>query len=501
MNSQTAHKVISVRGLAKRYGGVKALNGLDLDLEANKVHAIVGENGAGKSTFMKILSGGVTPDEGTIEVLGEKFSSFSVQSASKLGIGIMYQELRLFQHRDVLTNLFPDREMRIGPFIDRKKMAEIAIPVLKSIGLDVDLKQIVGELALSDQQLIELARVLIEKPKLLILDEPTSALNARESERLLDLVRLLPQQGTTVLYVSHRLDEVFSVSQHITVLRNGSLVFSKPTSELDIPTVIGGIVGEKSVQALVRKNSGEDSNIKKERVLEVANLNNGRQVVDISLDVAPGEIVGVAGLIGSGADELLETLFGARQKISGTVKFQGSEKQNLSPQNSVRDGVALIPADRKRVGLMIDRTVSDNLSQVSAGGFKRGTLFVSKSGLAATAVRLVEKFVIKTENVQVRVGNLSGGNQQKVVIGKWLEISPGLVLLDDPTRGVDIGAKVELFRLIREIADEGKGVLFRSTEISELTALCDRIVVVKDGVSTREVSGVDDAELIKLINE
>jgi ribose transport system ATP-binding protein len=501
MNSQTAHKVISVRGLAKRYGGVKALNGLDLDLEANKVHAIVGENGAGKSTFMKILSGGVTPDEGTIEVLGEKFSSFSVQSASKLGIGIMYQELRLFQHRDVLTNLFPDREMRIGPFIDRKKMAEIAIPVLKSIGLDVDLKQIVSELALSDQQLIELARVLIEKPKLLILDEPTSALNARESARLLDLVRLLPQQGTTVLYVSHRLDEVFSVSQHITVLRNGSLVFSKPTSELDIPTVIGGIVGEKSVQAIVRKNSGEDSKIKKEKVLEVANLSNGRQVVDISLDVAPGEIVGVAGLIGSGADELLETLFGARQKISGSVKFQGSEKQNLSPQNSVRDGIALIPADRKRVGLMIDRTVSDNLSQVSAGGFKRGTLFVSKSGLAATAVRLVEKFVIKTENVQVRVGNLSGGNQQKVVIGKWLEISPGLVLLDDPTRGVDIGAKVELFRLIREIADEGKGVLFRSTEISELTALCDRIVVVKDGVSTREVSGVDDAELIKLINE
>ena len=501
MNSQTAHKVISVRGLAKRYGGVKALNGLDLDLEAKKVHAIVGENGAGKSTFMKILSGGVTPDEGTIEVLGEKFSSFSVQSASKLGIGIMYQELRLFQHRDVLTNLFPDREMRIGPFIDRKKMAEIAIPVLKSIGLDVDLKQIVGELALSDQQLIELARVLIEKPKLLILDEPTSALNARESERLLDLVRLLPEQGTTVLYVSHRLDEVFSVSQHITVLRNGSLVFSKPTSELDIPTVIGGIVGEKSVQAIVRKNSGEDSKIKKEKVLEVANLSNGRQVVDISLDVAPGEIVGVAGLIGSGADELLETLFGARQKISGSVKFQGSEKQNLSPQNSVRDGIALIPADRKRFGLMIDRTVSDNLSQVSAGGFKRGTLFVSKSGLAATAVRLVEKFVIKTENVQVRVGNLSGGNQQKVVIGKWLEISPGLVLLDDPTRGVDIGAKVELFRLIREIADEGKGVLFRSTEISELTALCDRIVVVKDGVSTREVSGVDDAELIKLINE
>jgi ribose transport system ATP-binding protein len=237
------------------------------------------------------------------------------------------------------------------------------------------------------------------------------------------------------------------------------------------------------------------------KVLEVKNLSNGKQVLDISLSVAAGEIVGVAGLIGSGADELLETLFGARPKVAGTVKVQGVEKSHLSPQNSVRDGVALIPADRKRVGLMMERTVSDNLAHVSIGGYKQGTAIISKKGLATAAMKLVDKFVIKTESVQVRVGNLSGGNQQKVVIGKWLEIGPGLVLLDDPTRGVDIGAKVELFRLVREIAAEGKGILFRSTEISELTTLCDRIVVVKDGASTREVSGVDDGELIKLINE
>lgn len=501
MKSQKLHNVISVRGLAKRYGGVKALNGLDLDLEENKVHAIVGENGAGKSTFMKILSGGVTPDEGSIEVMGEKFSSFTIQSASKLGIGIMYQELRLFQHRDVLTNLFPDRELRIGPFIAKKKMAEIAKPVLKSIGLDVDLSQSVGKLALSDQQLIELARVLIEKPKLLILDEPTSALNARESKRLLDLVRLLPTQGTTVIYVSHRLDEVFAVADHISVMRNGSLVFSEPTKDLDIPTVIQGIVGEKSAVSISKKNGSLDLHAKSGKVLEVKSINNGTQVVDISLNVAAGEIVGVAGLIGSGADELLETLFGARPKISGSVKVQGVEKEKLSPQNSVRDGIALIPADRKRVGLMMERSVSHNLSHVSVGGYKQGKALISKSDFAKTAVKLVEKFDIKTEGVQVQVGHLSGGNQQKVVIGKWLEIGPGLVLLDDPTRGVDIGAKVELFRLVREIAAEGKGILFRSTEISELTTLCDRIVVVKDGISTCEVSGVDDAELIKLINE
>jgi ribose transport system ATP-binding protein len=283
MNSHSIDNVISVRGLAKRYGGVKALNGLDLDLEANKVQAIVGENGAGKSTFMKILSGGVTPDEGSIEVMGQKFSSFSVQSAAKLGIGIMYQELRLFQHRDVLTNLFPNREMTVGPFIAKKKMAEIAIPVLKSIGLEVDLYQKVGELTLSDQQLIELARVLIEKPKLLILDEPTSALNARESKRLLDLVKLLPAQGTTVLYVSHRLDEVFDVAQQITILRNGSLVLSKPAKDLDIPTVIAGIVGEKSSVSIGKKAGSADIYSKKEKVLEVHNLSNGRLDLGIGM--------------------------------------------------------------------------------------------------------------------------------------------------------------------------------------------------------------------------
>lgn len=501
MKTENLQNVVSVRGLSKRYGGVRALNGLDLDLDANKVHAIVGENGAGKSTFMKILSGGVTPDEGTIEFMGEKHSSFTVQSASKLGVGIMYQELRLFPHRDVLTNLFPNREISVGPFVSRRKMAEIATPVLKSIGLDLRLNQKVGELPLSDQQLIELARVLIEKPKLLILDEPTSALNAHESNRLLDLVRLLPAQGTTVLYVSHRLDEVFAVAEHITVMRNGELVFSEPTKDLDLSTVIKGIVGEKSGESISRKKGSAELFSNNVKILEVKNLSNTGQVINISLAVLEGEIVGIAGLIGSGADELLETIFGARAKTSGSIRIHGVEMKNLSPQNSVRDGIALIPADRKRVGLMLERSVSDNLAHISIGGYKQGTPLISKNILAEAANRIVKKFKIKTENVQVNVGNLSGGNQQKVVIGKWLEIGPRLVLLDDPTRGVDIGAKVEVFRLIREIASEGKGVLFRSTEISELTTLCDRIIVVKDGVSVRDVSGVDDSELIKLINE
>jgi len=478
--SQT-HGVISVRSLSKRYGGVQALNGLDLDLERNIVHAIVGENGAGKSTFMKILSGGVTPDSGTITIDQVSYPEITVALAKKLGIGIMYQELRLFQHRDVLTNLFPDREIRRGPFIARKKMEEIAGPVLQSIGLDVNLYSTLGDLAISDQQLIELARVIIEKPKLLILD--------------------LPSQGTTVLYVSHRLDEVFSVADQISVMRNGSLVFSRPTLELTRGDVIAGIVGEEKSERMNRITQKSETASTGAHVLEVKNLRNFGQINDISLTVKSGEIVGIAGLIGSGADELLETLFGAKVKASGIVSIEGKNKGSLSPQNSVRDRVALVPADRKRVGLMMERSVSDNFSHVAVGGHTQGTALISRAGLVQRATRLVERFGVKTENVNIPVGNLSGGNQQKVVIGKWLEVNPSLVLLDDPTRGVDIGAKSELFSLVREIADSGKGVLFRSTEIAELTSLCDRIYVIKNGVSIQEVRNVDEAELIKLINE
>ena len=499
--SNVTRGVISVRSLSKRYGGVQALNNLDLDLERNIVHAIVGENGAGKSTFMKILSGGVTPDSGTIEIDGEKYPEITVSLARKLGIGIMYQELRLFQHRDVLTNLFPDREIRRGPFIARKPMEEIARPVLESIGLDVDLYSTLGDLAISDQQLIELARVIIERPKLLILDEPTSALNARESDRLLELVRHLPEQGTTVLYVSHRLDEVFAVADQISVMRNGSLVFSRPTKELDRATVIAGIVGEEKSTRISHGEKGDSSSSTANVLLDVKNLKNYGQIQDISLNVRAGEIVGVAGLIGSGADELLETLFGAKPKSGGVITLEGRVRNTLSTQNSVRDKVALVPADRKRVGLMMERSVADNLSQIAIGGHKHGTALITRSGITARAKRLVERFGVKTEHVDIRVGNLSGGNQQKVVIGKWLEINPKLVFLDDPTRGVDIGAKSELFRLIREMADSGKGVLFRSTEIAELTNLCDRIYVIKNGETRREVKEVDEADLIKLINE
>ncbi len=493
------NSLVSVCDLVKNYGGVRAINCLSLEIMTDEVHAIVGENGAGKSTLMKILSGGVSPDSGTISFAGQEFQEISVATARNLGVSIMYQELRLFPDRDVLTNLFPNREITKYGFIDRRAMAKIAQSTLDRIGSQANLYQSVSALPISEQQLIELARTLIEQPKLLILDEPTSALNQRESDRLIALCRELPKSGTTVLYVSHRLDEVFAVADHISVLRNGSLILSQPAKELDIGQVIDAITGEKSKVSITRKRVGEiDSTTKP--LLEVLHLENNGQIKDISLNVFPYEIVGVAGLIGSGADELLETIFGARAIKSGEITFAGETSKNRTPEKSVQQGLALIPADRKKVGLMMDRSISDNLSQVAVAGNKQGRIMVKKSALQARAVRLIKKFGIKVASELDSVSSLSGGNQQKVVVAKWLEIQPQVVLLDDPTRGVDIGAKIELFSLIKSIADEGRGVLMRSTEISELTSFCDRIVVIKDGINTHSVSNTNDEELLHLIN-
>jgi ABC-type sugar transport system ATPase subunit len=494
MDKAPIQTVVSIRGLSKRYGGVHALESLDLDIARGQVHAIVGENGAGKSTLMKILAGSIAPDSGSIEVMGNSFPSLTVKEAVSMGIGLMYQDLRLFPNRDVLTNLFPNREISRMGIVDRKAMKKLAIPVLTSLGLSENVDRQVSTLPLWEQQLIELTRVLIEKPKLLILDEPTSALNARESERLINLVKQFTTEGMTVLYVSHRLDEVFEVSNHISVLRNGRLVFSEPTHQLDISRVITGIVGDKSPASIARESFSQQVLMEDEPMLKVKSLRNRNQVHDISFDIQKGEILGVAGLIGSGADELLETIFGTRTLVGGAMELLGKEMRSPNPPTSVKSGMALIPADRKRGGLMLERSVLSNLSHVVVGAIRGGNPLLRKSAMAERAKRLIQKLAINTENIGLRVSSLSGGNQQKVVIAKWLEVKPRLVLLDDPTRGVDIGAKLEIFRLMREMASEGKAILFRSTEISELVS------VINDGVGTSIVSNVSEDDLLKLIN-
>ena len=484
-------------GLEKNFGGVRALDGLDITVDAASIHAVVGENGAGKSTLMNVLAGSVTPDSGELLIHGKPLITGSIAASKAAGIGIMHQELRLFPDRSVLSNLFAGVEPSRRGLVDTRAMRSRALPVLDRIGLLCDLNSLVGSLSLSDQQLVELARVLIEDPRVVILDEPTSALNARESERLANVLRDLPSQGTTVLYVSHRLQEVFAICNEISVVRDGRLVESGPTAEMSIASVVKAMIGGSNLAA-PRKASQRSAS--ETVALRVSGLATYGQLHDATLDAAAGEIVGVAGLVGSGAEELLLALFGAVPCRSGESVYPDGGSRPSTPTAAARRGIALVPADRKRVGVMLDQSIADNVSQVSVGAIGSGSFMVSRKRLAERGRVGIRSLAIKATGPEVPVRQLSGGNQQKVVLAKWLEIEPSLMLLDDPTRGVDIGAKMEIFRIMRDLADRGTTIIFRSTEISELTTICDRIYVIRDGVITDVVAGVDEEELLAIVN-
>ena len=491
-------RAVVAEGLVKTYGGVRALDSLDIAIEADTIHAVVGENGAGKSTLMNVLAGSTTPDSGSLTVFDVPLTPGSVEASRAMGIGLMHQELRLFPTRTVLANMFAGNEPRRLGLVDTAAMRAQALPVMERIGLECSLDATVGGLGLSDRQLVELARVLIESPRIIMLDEPTSALNARESERLMAVLRELPSQGTTVIYVSHRLTEVFSIADHISVIRDGRIVMSEAASDLDIPTVVRGIVGN-SVTELSRMERVEPSS--DEIVLDIQGLSTRDQVAEASLTVRAGEVVGIAGLVGSGAEEILQAIFGATPSKANSAVFHDGRGVPESPTRAARRGIALVPADRKKVGVMLGQSIADNVSQVVVGANGVGSFFLRTGQFFSRAQAAIGKLGIKASGAGALVSELSGGNQQKVVIAKWLEISPKLVLLDDPTRGVDIGAKAEIFRIVRELASQGTGVLLRSTEIPELITQCDRIYIIRDGVICDEVSGVTEEELLELINQ
>lgn len=491
-------RAVVAQHLIKQFGGVRALDGVNIEIDANTIHALVGENGAGKSTFMNVLAGSITPDEGSLTIFDKPLPMGDVEASRAAGIGLMHQELRLFPTRSVLANLFAGRELRRRGLVDTRTMREIAEPVLARIGLECPLDAPVESLGLSERQLVELARVLIESPRVIMLDEPTSALNARESDRLMSILRELPEQGTTVIYVSHRLAEVFAIADQISVIRDGRIVMSQPANELDIPSVVRGIVGDAAAVSAPRTSPTFAST---RTALRIEGLATTNQVSNASLYVQEGEVVGIAGLVGSGAEEILQAIFGATGCSVDSASYPDGRGVPESPTKAARRGIALVPADRKKVGVMLGQSIADNVSQVVVGARGAGSFFLLPSRLADRARNAIAKLGIKASGPDAAVSQLSGGNQQKVVIAKWLEIDPKLVLLDDPTRGVDIGAKAEIFRIVRDLAAQGTAVLLRSTEIPELIGQCDRIYIIKDGVITGEVSGVSEEELLALINE
>ncbi len=487
----------TAHGIKRNFGGVHALRGVDLCVAPGRVQALVGANGAGKSTLVKILAGADQPSEGHLELDGQPVRLNSVLDAASRGIAIVSQELNLFGDLDVLSNLFIGREKTRLATLSKPAMRRLAEPVLAEIGLDVPLDRRVGDLRLAEQQLVEIARALLEDPSILILDEPNSALQARESERLFDVIARMCKRGVGVVYVSHFLEEVFRVADEITVVRDGQIALERVAPEdTDISSIVREMVGESVAnRRRIRKPippAPGSASLRLDRVCVPGSLS------DIDLEVRPGEIVGLAGLDGSGVQTVLEAIYGIARTSSGTITLPDGTTGASTPARAARAGVALVPADRKTAGVFLDDPIWQNVAIVRTAALRLGG-FVTRAGvLQERARQRIAELHVRARSPHAAVAELSGGNQQKVVFAKWLEARPSVFLLDDPTRGVDVGAKSEMYDVLTGLADGGAAVLMASSDLAELALVCDRIVTVHSGRVTGEVSGEQASEHVLL---
>ncbi|MEU8752978.1 sugar ABC transporter ATP-binding protein [Streptomyces chartreusis] len=464
--------VLVAQGLVKSYGGVRALDGTGIRLRGGEVHALVGENGAGKSTLVRILSGTRAADAG------------AVRAAPGTRIAVVSQELSLFPDLTVRENLFPHRPPRRHGLLDRAAMDRAARPVLDELGLDVDLDTRLGALPLADQQLTEITRALLRDPGLLVLDEPTSALPAAAVDRLEGVLHALTGRGIAVLYVTHFLAEVMRFAHRVTVLRDGRVALAGVRrEEVDVPELVAAMLGGRPEQPERRARTMVD--LAPPVVLSQVSV-EGR-LADVTFTVRAGEVVGVAGLQGAGHLAALEVVCGRTAISAGRVDV-GGRGLPRSLRDAIRAGVAFVPSDRKRYGLMTDRAVWENATAVSWLGLGRGGVMPSRAELVRRTAGLTERLRLRGGPYDV-VARLSGGNQQKVVLAKWLATEPRIVVLDDPTRGVDVGVRGEMHRIIGELAAGGAAVLIASTDLAELTEVCDRVLVFVRGRVTGEVSG------------
>jgi ABC-type sugar transport system ATPase subunit len=503
--------MLEVEDIKKSYGGVQALAGANLTVRAGSVHALLGENGAGKSTLVKIIIGAVSPDSGTLRLDGEEVSFSNSADAARHGVAAVSQELSLFPDLDVLSNLFPMREEKRGPFINRRAMEARAKPVLKDLGLDVGMRQRVETLSLAERQLVEIAKALVTEPRVLILDEPTSALESSGVETLLSVLKVLRERQVAVVFVSHILEEVMALCDDITVLRDGRPVLEgQPRSELSVSGIVAAMLGDKKVQStgvegdaeLSKELAGkiQSGGEKDELLLEGAGVEGS--LIEVDLRAKPGEVVGLAGLAGSGHLAVLELISGQRRLKEGSVTLPGGHKLRRTMRGAVGSGVAMVTGDRRRFGLMLDKSIWENIAQVRAVALAGEGPVVRRGALRRHASEMVERLGVKAPSIDTNAGMLSGGNQQKLVFAKWLDAEPTLLLLDDPTRGVDIGAKAEMHRLIRAAADAGAIVLLASTDIDEIVEVCDRVAVFFEGRVSAEMSkdSLEQHRLLEVMN-
>lgn len=474
--------IISLKNVHKSFGGVSVLNGVDFDLQKGSVHALVGQNGAGKSTMMKILTGVYTCDSGAIYIDGSKVKMNSYSDAVSHGISLIFQELSLIPTLTVAENIFLNREILEGPFLDKKSMERKAHELLQSLDIDVDVHSRVEDLDVGVCQMIEIAKALSVNAKVLILDEPTASLSEKETAHLFTLINSLKQRGVSMIYISHRMAEIFKICDTITVLRNGSIVTTKPTRDYSLTGLIEDMIGRKTA-ALTTADEELASKCTGRPLMTVEHLNCGSRLKDVSFELREGEVLGLAGLMGSGRTEVVESLFGLNKDASGQVTINGQPYEIKGVRHAIDSGLALIPEDRRREGLVLMHSVEENLIVPIFDKLKRGLLLESKK-VADIAERSISDMSIKTHSRKTPAFNLSGGNQQKIVVGKWLNSAPSVLLLDEPTAGVDVGSKREIIDKVRDFVGENRAAIFISSDILELISACDRFIVFYDGKVT-----------------
>jgi ribose transport system ATP-binding protein len=475
---------VQMRGITKSFGGVRALIDGHFELRRGEVHALMGENGAGKSTLMKVLVGVYTPDSGTIEVNGEPVEIRTVQAARERGIAMIFQEFSLVPTLTVAQNIFLTREPRGRlSLLDDRAAEKRTRAIFADMQVDVDPRATVRDLSTGLAQLTEIAKALSQDARVLIMDEPSAALASAETRSLFDLMERLKDQGIAIVYVSHRMEEIFQVADRVTVLRDGANVATEVIADVDMPKVIEYIVGRK-VQI---QHEERDVDRRPAPLLEVTGLSSGTKVHDVTFRVHPGEIVGLAGLMGSGRSELVGALFGINPISAGEVRIRGRPITVRSPRDAIDAGMALIPEDRRAQGLILDHSIKDNLLVPQLRSLRRAGLIDDQEG-DQIVTSYVDRLRVRTDSIHKLIRLLSGGNQQKVVIAKWLATKPQLLLMDEPTAGVDIQTKADIVSIIRELAEQGNGIVVISSELPELLAVSDRIIVLRAGRVYQEVS-------------
>jgi len=474
--------LLEMKGISKSFPGVKVLDNVELTLHAGEVLALMGENGAGKSTLMKILGGIYTKDSGMITVKGQVQDVMSTALAAKLGIAIIHQELNLIPHLSVMENMFLGREYTHGRtgFVNWRKMRQEAEHWLRQLDVSLEPETLVGELSVGQQQMVEIAKALSMQAEILVLDEPTAALTNREIEALFRVIASLKEKGVGMIYISHRMEEIFQICDRITVLRDGRYIGTKITAETNLDELVKMMVGREITDRFPKVQIAPGA----ER-LRVEGLSVTGKLENISFAVKSGEILGIAGLMGAGRTELAKALFGAERMQSGRLYIDGQPVKISKPIEAIRAGLALVTEDRKEEGLILSQSIRENvalpnLADISAAGF------IQYGKEAALTEQTIKRLVIKTPSGEQAAGALSGGNQQKVVIGKWLATKPKILILDEPTRGVDIGAKKEIYDIMNGLVADGVAIIMISSELPEVLGMSDRILVMHEGRITGE---------------